>query len=120
MVSVRTYIGTCTYVCKVRTYKTKQTDQRVKPLFKLVLWLVLVRESLYDSSLVVTLLLHRQAGYCTDFDLLNEYNQKQWLGLPYCRVRASLDADIKFISTTLYQEKNGLSKITKIKDRPVS
>ena len=43
MVSVRTY----TYV---RTYKTKQTDQRVKPLFKLVLWLVLGRGSLYESS----------------------------------------------------------------------
>ena len=36
----------------VRTYKTKQTDQRVKPLCKLVLWLVLGRGSLYDSSLV--------------------------------------------------------------------
>ena len=33
-------------------YKTKQTDQRVKPFFKLVLWLVLGRGSLYDSSLV--------------------------------------------------------------------
>ena len=41
--SVRTYVP---------TYKTKQTDQRVKPLFKLVLWLVLRRGSLYDSSLV--------------------------------------------------------------------
>ena len=35
-----------TYVCNVRTYKTKQTDQRVKPLFKLVLRLVLGRGSL--------------------------------------------------------------------------
>ena len=44
---------TYTYVCNVRTYKTKQTDLRVKPLFKLVLWLVLGRGSLYDSSLVL-------------------------------------------------------------------
>ena len=36
----------------VRPSKTKQTDQRVKPLFKLVLRLVLGRGSLYDSSLV--------------------------------------------------------------------
>ena len=36
----------------VRPYKTKQTDQGVKPLFKLVLWLLLGRGSLYDSSLV--------------------------------------------------------------------
>ena len=36
----------------VHPYKTKQTDQRVKPLFKLVLWLVLGRGSLYDSGLV--------------------------------------------------------------------
>ena len=36
----------------VRPYKTKQTDQRVKPLFKLVLWLMLGRGLLYDSSLV--------------------------------------------------------------------
>ena len=32
----------------VRPYKTKHTDQRVKPFFKLVLWLVLGRGSLYD------------------------------------------------------------------------
>ena len=37
----------------IRTYKTKQTDQRVKPFFKLVLWLVLGRGSLHDSSLVL-------------------------------------------------------------------
>ena len=37
----------------VRTYvRTKQTDQRVKPLFKLVLWWVRRCGSLYDSSLV--------------------------------------------------------------------
>ena len=47
MVSVRPYIRM--YVQN----KTKQTDQTVKPLFKLVIWLVLGRGSLYDSSLVV-------------------------------------------------------------------
>ena len=31
---------------------TKHTNQRVKPFFKLVIWLVLARGSLYDSSLV--------------------------------------------------------------------
>ena len=37
----------------IRTYvRTKQTDQRVEPIFKLVLWLVLGRGSTYDSSLV--------------------------------------------------------------------
>ena len=36
----------------VRTYVRIQTDRRVKPYFKLVLWLVLRRGSLYDSSLV--------------------------------------------------------------------
>ena len=45
-------VSVCPCVCNVRTYKTKQPDQRVKPLFKLVLWLVLGRGSLYDSSLV--------------------------------------------------------------------
>ena len=45
MVSIRTY---------VRTYvRTKQNKPiKIKPLFKLVLWLVLGRGSLYDSSLV--------------------------------------------------------------------
>ena len=57
--SVHTYIRTYVrpYIRKyVRTYvqnKTKQTDQTVKPLFKLVLWLVLGRGSLYDTSLVI-------------------------------------------------------------------
>ena len=38
----------------VRTYlRTKHTDQRVKPFFKLVLWWVLGPGSLYDSSLVI-------------------------------------------------------------------
>ena len=41
-------------------YKTKQTDQRVQPLFKLVLWLVLGRGSLYDSSLVIIIFIALQ------------------------------------------------------------
>ena len=53
MVSIHTSIRM--YVCIVLTYKTKQTDQRVKTLFKLVLWLVLGRGSLYDSSLVINI-----------------------------------------------------------------
>ena len=44
MVSVRTY---------VTSVRTKHTYQRVEPFFKLVLWLVLGRGSLYDSSLVI-------------------------------------------------------------------
>ena len=45
--------------------ETKQTDQRVKSLFKLVLWLVLGRGSLYDPSLV--LYIFTSSARCMDF-----------------------------------------------------
>ena len=67
MVYVRPYI---------RTYKTKHTDQRVKPLFKLVLWLVLGRGSLYDSSLV--LFIHVALGKLREYPWWSSEVESVW------------------------------------------
>ena len=68
--SVRTYV-----------YKTKQTDQRVKPLFKLVLWLVLGRGSMYDSSLVSFILLDFKKARTDDMcDSNYQYRLWLWVG----------------------------------------
>ena len=36
--------------------RTKRNEQRIKPIFKLVLWLVIGRGSLYDSSLALSMI----------------------------------------------------------------